>query len=440
MAVPAKPARLEATLLDLLRERGFTGAKESCAEGECGACAVAMVEPDGSGSVYRTVNSCLVMAPRAHGREILTVEGIAESGALSNLLDHGGSQCGYCTPGFAVSLFAEQYRKDREGACDPRALEGNLCRCTGYRPIREAAFAAGPPPDGPLLRRLAAPAPKLESFELRLKGQRFYRPGSLAECLEIAGRDPEVRWTAGGTDLTVDANLRRASWPSLASLDAVPESHVYVESSSAIRIGAALPLARIAELWRTAPPAFSDWLARFGSPAIRQCATLGGNLCTASPIGDSAPLLMALHASLEVVSYNGTRRIAVSEFFTGYRTTALRPGELLVAIEIPLPLPERLRFHKVTKRWLNDISTVAAAFSFRGGKPVIAYGGMAATPIRLTGAERALEGQPRSEAAIGHAIASMEAALRPLGDHRGSAEYRAEVAKNLLRKFWRDCC
>lgn len=438
-SVTACPARLETTLLDVLRERGWTGAKESCAEGECGACAVAFVEPDGPGSAYRAVNSCLVLAPQGHGQEILTVDGIAEPGAMSNLLSHGASQCGYCTSGFAVSLFAEQYRKGRNGACDPRAVEGNLCRCTGYRPIRDAVLAAGPPPDGPLLRRMAEPAPVLEAFELSRNGQRFYRPGSLAECLDIVDRDPAVRWIAGGTDLAVEANLRRSSWPSLASLEAVPEALAYSESRNGIRIGAALPLARIAELWRSAPPAFSDWLARFGSPAIRQRATLGGNLCTASPIGDAAPLLMALHASLEVASRAGIRRIAVSSFFTGYRTTALQAGEIVLAIDIPLPLPEILRFYKASKRWLNDISTVAAAFSFRGGRPVLAYGGMAATPIRVTGAERALGAQPLHETAIRHAASLLEASMKPLSDHRGSAGYRREVAKSLLWKFWRDC-
>lgn len=443
VAVSVRPPRLETTLLDLLRSQGWTGAKEACAEGECGACTVAVVEEgsEGSGgSVYRALNSCLVMAPQAHGREILTVEGIGESGAEQALIGHGGSQCGYCTPGFAVSLFAEQYRKDREGPCDPRALEGNLCRCTGYRPIRDAALTLGPPPDGPLLRRLSEPFSQPGEFGLRVGGQRFHRPVSLAGCLEAAARDPEARWIAGGTDLAVDANSRRARWPSLISLDGVPEALVFSESSSRIRIGAALPLARIAERWRGMPPVFAEWLARFGSPLIRERATLGGNLCTASPIGDSAPLLMALHASLEVAGSGGTRHVAVSEFFTGYRTTALKPGELVLAVEIPLPLPESLRFYKVTRRWLNDISTVAAAFSIRGGEPVIAYGGMAPAPIRVAEAERELAGRPWNAASIARAIAAMEIAPRPVSDHRGSAEYRMAVAKALLQEFHRDCC
>ena len=437
---------LETTLLDLLRDQGLTGAKEGCAEGECGACMVAMVAANRGTSVYRPVNSCLVLLAQVDGQELLTVEGLRENGDLSDaqkkLAEAGGSQCGYCTPGFAVSLFTEQYRKGRTGPCDPHSMVGNLCRCTGYRPIRDAALAVGPAPDGPHLRRLAQPAPELLPLELDLQGQRFYRPASLAACLEIASRNPDAQWIAGGTDLVVESNLKFKRWPCLISLEAVPELLEVSETTERVRIGAALPLAEIAAKWPDAPAAFAEWSWLFASPSIRNRATLGGSLCTASPIGDSAPLLMALDASIEIAGPAGHRRMPLPSFFPAYRQTALAKGELVVAIEIPKRLPEFVRFYKVSKRRLDDISTIAAGFSLdfdslgRVQSAVLAFGGVAATPVRAFEAERAITGEPWRETTVEKAVRVLDATLTPRSDHRGSAEYRAEVAKSLLRKFW----
>src|SRR5215831_13605057 len=195
----------QATLLDVLRDRGLTGAKEGCAEGECGACMVLDVAHRDGGSTYHAINSCLMLAPMAAGREIYTVEALADNGDLVEaqkaMAAAGGSQCGYCTPGFVVSLFAEQYRPNRTGPCDPHALAGNLCRCTGYRPIADAARSLGPPPKGAFLDRLAQPAPELPNVAYESGDTRFDRPVSLDECLSVAATDPEVRWIAGATDI-----------------------------------------------------------------------------------------------------------------------------------------------------------------------------------------------------------------------------------------------
>jgi len=437
---------VHATLLDVLRGRGLTGAKEGCAEGECGACTVVMVADEGDGSAYRTVNSCLMLAPMAAGCEIYTVEALAERGELCEaqkaMAAAGGSQCGYCTPGFVMSMFAEQYRRGRAGACETAALGGNLCRCTGYRPIRDAVLSLGPAPEGAFSDRLSLPAPRLESMTYAAGDARFERPSTLEECFSIAAAHPEARWIAGATDMSVEANLKFRRWPHLVSLESVAELREFEETRDFARIGAALPLTDIALRWVGAPEAFQDWLLLFASPPLRNRATLGGNLATASPIGDSAPLLMALDAVVHIAGASGRRTVPVASFFAGYRQTALQPGELLTAIEIPKPLPSSIRFYKAAKRRMDDISTVAAGISMeqdsagRVTRAVFAFGGVAAVPLRVYAAEEAVLGERWNQAAVERVQTVLERTLQPISDHRGSAEYRVEVAKSLVEKFW----
>src|SRR6185295_2832261 len=243
--VDISATRPQATLLDFIRARGLTGAKEGCAEGECGACAVAMVADEQGRSAYRVVNSCLMFLPTAADREFYTVESLAERGELSEVQQAmaaaGGSQCGYCTPGFVMSLFAEQHRRDRDGPCDPLAMAGNLCRCTGYRPIRDAAYAVVDPPRGRFRDRLESPAPALESFSIA----GFSRPSTLDECVAILHSHPHARLIAGCTDLGVESNLRLKRWPHLVSVEAIPELQEFSESETSVRIGAGLPLSDI---------------------------------------------------------------------------------------------------------------------------------------------------------------------------------------------------
>jgi xanthine dehydrogenase small subunit len=437
---------VQATLLDFLRGRGLTGAKEGCAEGECGACAVVHVAPGASGSEYQSINSCLMFLPAAVGREIYTVEALATRGELSEaqqaMAAAGGSQCGYCTPGFVISLFAEQYRPGREGPCKPEELGGNLCRCTGYRPIRDAALSLGPAPKGAFLDRMARPAPRLDPVIYSNADARFSRPATLKECFSIFAADPEARLIAGGTDLVVESNLRHRRWPHLVSLEAIAELSEFSETHESIRIGAALPLTEIGRRWAGAPEAFRQWFPLFASPPIRNRATLGGNLATASPIGDGAPLLAALDAVLHLAGADGRRSVPIASFFTGYRRTGLRAGELLTAIEIPKPLPTFTRFYKVAKRRMDDISTVAAGMSMdwdgagRITRARFAFGGVASTPLRMLEAEEAILGERWGQPAIERVQAILDRTLRPLSDHRGSAEYRRAVAGSLVEKFW----
>jgi len=430
------------TLLDFVREQGLTGSKEGCAEGECGACAVAVVEPraEEQTAEYRVINSCLMLLPMVAGREIYTVESLGSPAAMSDaqrvMVEDGGSQCGYCTPGFVVSLFAEHHRPDRTGACDTAALSGNLCRCTGYRPIRDAARSLGPAPEGPFLQRLSQPAPVLQSFSC----DGFSRPSSVEEIVKLLRTDKGAKLIAGGTDLCVESNLRGSRWPHLVSVEAIDELRAFSNTSSRITIGAALSLNEIGGRWADAPDVFREWLSLFASPLIRNRATLGGNLATASPIGDGAPLLLALDAEVELAGPNGRRTVPLSSFFQSYRKTAMLAGELIVSIVIPKPLPASLRFFKIAKRRLDDISTVAMAIAMdvdeRSAvrRSRFALGGVAATPVLLKDAEDAVIDRPWDDAAVERVQRAFDRTLKPLSDHRGSKEYRLEVSKSLIEK------
>jgi len=433
------------TLLDFVRSRGLTGAKEACAEGECGACTVLMVKPCGGASAYVPVNSCLMFLPLVAGQEIVTVEGLAENGRLAPaqqaLAAAGGSQCGYCTPGFVMSLFAEQYRPGREGPCETEALGGNLCRCTGYRPIRDAALSLGPRPAGTLAERLERPAPPVGAAV----ADGYHRPASLGECLGLLARDPEAVLVAGATDLAVESNLRGRRFERLISLEALEELRGFRETETEIEIGAGLTLSEIDARWQNAPPVWREWLPLFASPLIRNRATLGGNLATASPIGDSAPLLLALDARVRIAGAGGERVAPLSEFFAGYRQTALQRGEVLVSVILPLSREREraeVRFFKAAKRRTDDISTLAACFAIhldeRGRvlRARLAYGGVAATPLRAVAAEEAITGLGWNESAVHRAQDVLARTLHPIGDHRGSAAYRLALAQSLLEKFW----
>ena len=436
------------TLLEWLRASGRTGTKEGCAEGECGACAVAFMSRDATGVPrFDAVNSCLVPLADAHGRVLVSVEGVAGAAALhpvqAALVQSGGSQCGYCTPGFVVSAFAEYYRPGRAGY-DPEALAGNLCRCTGYRPIIEAARLLGPPASSdPWLGRLAASRslPALESEEAG-----FQRPASLSAALALLARQPGAVPLGGGTDVMVEVTQRHARPTALVSLSAVAELMRLELSADELVLGAALPLSVIeralaaealadARLLRELMPLFSSRL-------IRNRATLGGNLATASPIGDAAPVLLALDAELTLASARGARRLPLRDFFLDYRKTALAPGELIVAVHIARPLPPLQRFYKVSKRVMDDISSVAAAFALEldaAGRVVrlrAAYGGIAAVPLRALELERLARGRVWDAGTL-HVLQRAAASLgTPLSDHRASAAYRRAMVGSLLARFF----
>jgi xanthine dehydrogenase small subunit len=441
------------TVLELLRARGLIGSKEGCAEGECGACAVALVRAadrsSGSGgSRFVAINSCLTLVGSIAGGELVSVEGVRLDEATLHpvqaaMVEQGGSQCGYCTPGFVVSMFAEYYRRDRP-VFDPEAIAGNLCRCTGYRPIRDAMRSIGTPAPGDrFAARLDQPAPTLASFTQlrRERSRRLVRPSSLREALELLAAEPEAKVVAGGTDVVVEINQRDARWPLLISLEAVAELRTLALGEDMIEIGAGLSLSDVEHELHGAIPLLDELFPLFSSRLIRNRATLGGNLVNASPIGDGPPVLLALDAELELVTTAGARTVALAEFFTGYRKTVLAPGELLTKIRVPRRQLSHAHFYKVSKRILDDISTVAAAFALELAadntitRARLAYGGIAATPVRARAAEDALLGRAWTRESVAAIAPLLAQAGTPMSDHRGSANYRAAMTVRLLEKF-----
>lgn len=448
----ADPAQ---SFLHWLRASGRTGTKEGCAEGECGSCAVALLARDAEGrAAYRAVNSCLLPLGCVAGQRVVSVEGVGrarsalEAPALHPVqaaLCAGGSQCGYCTPGFVASMFAEYYRPLRTDF-DLEALDGNLCRCTGYRPILEAARALPPPAgDDPRCALLREPPPPLAEVSYTPAGGRFFRPTSLAALFSLRTAHPEAVLIAGGTDLMVPANQQGKRLPVLIALEAIPELTTFRRSARSLTLGAALPLSELAVRLmpeRASIPALTSLFPRFASRLIRNRATLGGNLQTASPIGDAAPALLALEASLSLLGPAGERLVALDGFFRGYRRTALAADEVIGAIHVPLPAPRWSRFYKVAKRAVDDISTVAAAFALdlhpdgTVARLRIAYGGVAATPLRAATVEERAIGRPWTQATLGMLIEALAEVGTPLDDHRGSAAYRRALMGRLLEKFW----
>ncbi len=435
------------TVLEFLRGRGLVGSKEGCAEGECGACAVALVRsgPEGK-TTYLPVNSCLTLLGSVLGGELVTVEGVRPGPAelhpvQAAMVEHGGSQCGYCTPGFVMSMFAEYYRPNRP-AWDPESIAGNLCRCTGYRPIRDAMRSLGQPRgDDPHLARLDRPAPKLGGLTQLRHERRLLRPTSLAELLELRASEPNAKIVAGGTDVVVEINQRHTRWPTLISLEAVAELRTITVHDDHVEIGAGATLSQIEGQLGHAIPLFDELIPLFSSRLIRNRATLGGNLVNASPIGDSPPVLLALDATLELRSRSGVRTIGIDEFFRGYRKTALRPDELLGSIRVPRRQPTLAHFYKVSKRVLDDISTVAAAFALdldadgRITAARLAYGGVAATTVRAHAAEQALLGRTWTRESVAAVAPLLAGAFTPMTDHRGSSQYRRAMVVRLLEKF-----
>jgi xanthine dehydrogenase small subunit len=440
------------SVLQWLRAQGLCGTKEGCAEGECGACAVAVLksEPGEAGSHFEPVNSCLLPLCAVEGRELLTVEGIAESdGSLhpvqAAMVAAGGSQCGYCTPGFVVSLFCEYYRPGRTGF-DSESISGNLCRCTGYRPIADVARALPAPTEAdPRLVQLRTRAAPLTTSESGSPAERFFRPATLSEAFALFEAEPCAQLIAGGTDLMVYANQRYQRFPALISVEALTELHELELGESELVLGAAVPLARLERALSEAAlgaELLEQLLPLFSSRLIRNRATLGGNLGTASPIGDAGPALLALGAELELVSRRGTRRLPLAQFFLDYRRTALDAGELIRAVRIARPMPAFQRFYKVSKRVLDDISTVAAGFALtldEGGKVSrfgVGLGGVAATPLCAPSLEQVALGRVWNEATLGLLLAEAARLGTPQTDLRGSAAYRRAMIGKLMEKFF----
>jgi xanthine dehydrogenase small subunit len=453
------------TALDFLREQGFTGCKEGCAEGECGACSVLVARPGvAAPTEWIAINACLVPIAALDGQEVITAEGLGDADALHpvqyEMAVRGGSQCGYCTPGFICSMAYEYYRPGRARETGPahpataehgangfdlHALSGNLCRCTGYRPIRDAAYALGEPTDSDeLAARLQRPAPEPAVTRLSRDGLTFTRPATLADAVQFLHERPETILIAGCTDHGVEVNLRGKRPESVLAIERLPELRALSVDADWIEIGAALTLTEIERRLEGRVPVLAELFPQFASRLIRNGATLGGNIGTGSPIGDSPPVLLALEARIVLASVDGEREVEMADYFTGYRASVRRADELIRAIRIPLPLAGLSAFHKIAKRRFDDISSVAVAFAIDHDdagivqRALVGLGGVAATPLRAVATEAALVGKPWAHETVSAAADILGAEGTPMDDHRASTDYRAAMLRTSLLKLFAD--
>ncbi|MBP7454896.1 MAG: xanthine dehydrogenase small subunit [Ottowia sp.] len=445
------------TLLDVLREDlRCTAVKEGCASGDCGACTVAVAEAEEGGRLHwRAINSCIRLAHSVEGMAVFTAEDIAGEGgrlhpAQRAMLECHGSQCGFCTPGFVMSLFT--LHRQRDGAAVSRdealhALSGNLCRCTGYRPILDAAQTMHHWPDVPLDE-----SGLLQQLKLLAQGGRapvadsasnFYAtPTTLSELLRLRAAHPQALIAAGTTDVGLWVTKQHRRFGQIIDVTRVTELRRIERGAHSLSIGAAASLTEAFDALAESRPQLKPFFDRFAGLPVRESGTLGGNVANGSPIGDSMPLLIALGATLVLASTRGERTLPIEDFYLAYRKTALAPDEVLARIEVPQPTPhEWLRADKISKRFEDDISAVCLAVALQVEDGVIhsariGAGGVAAVPARAIQTEAALAGQQCAEAIFDAAATVLEAEFKPLSDMRASSAYRRAVLGNLLRRGW----
>ena len=448
------------TLLQYLRRNTKIGSKEGCAEGDCGACTVIIAEPEGSEKMkYTAVDSCLVFLPMIHGKQLITVENLEQHvdrkvvlhPVQQAMVENYGAQCGYCTPGIIMSLFAlykNHHLPSKEVVAD--ALTGNLCRCTGYQAIADAAAAACNnhgedqfTDNEKKIRALLAQINRSETITLEKGGQKYFVPFTLSEALRLRKENPDAVIVSGATDTALRQTKKHEVLHKIIDLSHVEELNHFQDTDKSLIVGAGTKIEKLRKLSAKRLPAIHSLLCVFGSLQVRSLATIGGNIGSASPIGDALPLLFAHKARVTVKSTQSERVIPIDEFITGYRRIDLKSDELIVAIEIPFPSENELIWsQKVSKRKDLDISTVSAAFNLKTNtnktieSAVLAFGGMAEKTKRAYKTEEFLVGKEWNRTTVEKAMELLYDEFTPISDARSYADTRRLFAKNLLLKFW----
>ena len=442
------------TILNFIRTKlKKTGTKEGCAEGGCGACTVVLGELKKNEIIYKAINACIAFIPTLQGKQLLVVEDlVTEKGDLhpvqEAMVKYHGSQCGFCTPGFVMSLFSmfKNYNSYNNELIKD-SIAGNLCRCTGYRPIIDAAkslnkidksdqFTKNKKNIIKLLKKI-----NLKNISIENKGKKYFSPRTIKELKKVIKKNSNSHFLSGGTDLSLIVTKEKKDINNIINLQAIDELDFIKEKNNNIEVGAATPLIKFEKFILKYYPDFNSVLKRYGSVQIRNVCTIGGNIATASPIGDTLPILLSLNSEIVIETTKNKKILPLKNFFLSYRKTRLKKGEFIYSIKIPIYKNNVFKAYKISKRFDDDISSLCASFNLeivnkKIKKAIIAYGGMAEIPKRATNCENFLNNTNLSLDTFEKAKNFLEKDFTPIDDMRATKDYRIEVAKNLLIKFY----